>query len=66
MVDKAGMRGVPVSALRDFAGSLRSDPETRELLDLAAEECTATGEEVSRELNILLFPRRKSAPKRRR
>jgi hypothetical protein len=65
-IDEAGMRGAPLAALRDFAGSLRADSETRQLLEEAAERCLDTGEELSRELEILLFPRRKGTRRRRR
>ena len=59
LIDEAGIRGAPMSALRDFAGNLRADPITREAVEAAASECTTFGVEVSRELGVLLFPRRK-------
>jgi len=66
LIDDAGIRGAPMSALRDFAGNLRSDPISREAVEAAALECTTFGVEVSRELDVLLFPGRKGTKRGRR
>jgi len=66
LIDEAGLRGAPMSTLRDHAGNLRSDPMTREALEAATFECTTFGIEVSRELSVLLFPRRKGAKRERK
>ena len=57
VIDQGGMRGAPVTAIRDLAGSLRSDPQTREMLQALAAISEPERDSLSRELQILLFSR---------
>ena len=60
MIDEHGMRGAPVSQLRDLAGILRTRAQTRQDLARIARQCEAEDlvDELSPELHIILFPRK--------
>ena len=61
MIDEHEMRGAPASQLRDLAGSLRTRAQTRQDLARIARQCEAEDlvDELSPELLIILFPRKR-------
>ena len=68
MITENLLRGAPASTLRDFAGSLRTNPQTRRELEQLGQQCQAEGlaDELSRELDIILFPRKRKKDTNRR
>ena len=60
-IDENGLRGAPMAVLKDFAGSLKSSPQTRRELAQIARECEAENliDTLSPELYFLLFARKK-------
>ena len=60
-IDENGLRGAPMAALKDFAGSLKSSPQARRELARVARECEAENliDTLSPELYFLLFARKK-------
>ena len=60
-IDENGLRNAPMAALKDFAGSLKSSPQTRRELARLARECEAENliDTLSPELYFLLFARKK-------
>ena len=59
MVDAKGLRGAPMPELKEAAGQLRSDPQMRREWDRIARELEPVMEDLSREVQILLYPRRR-------
>ena len=61
IIEENNLRGAPLSALKEFAGDLRSSPETRRDLDRMARECKAENlsDSLSPEAYFLLFARKK-------
>ena len=61
IIEESNLRGAPLSALKEFAGDMRSSPETRRDLDRMARECEAENlsDSLSPELHFLLFARKK-------
>jgi len=66
LIDDSRLRGEPPPLLRELAGNLRADPETRRELDRVARDCQTAGlrDRLTPELHALLFPRK--GRKRRR
>lgn len=60
-IDENGLRGAPMAALKDFAGTLKSSPQARRELAQIARECEAENltDTLSPELYFLLFARKK-------
>jgi tetratricopeptide (TPR) repeat protein len=60
------LRGAAVSTLRDFAGTLRTNPQTRRELERIGRQCQDEGldNDLSRELEIILFPRKRKKRQR--
>ena len=53
-VDEAGLRGKPVSVVRDAAGMMQGDPQLAERVGALAEMCEEARAELSPEADILL------------
>ncbi len=66
MLDEAGVRGAPLPVLQDFAGYIRSAPQQRRRLDQIARAVEDKYGDLSRELRVLLFPKRKGKDRQRR
>jgi hypothetical protein len=66
LLDKAEVRGASMSVLKEFVGWFRSDPQRRRDLDRFAREFEDRYDDMSRELRILAFPKRKAAARRSR
>ncbi len=58
MIDSADLRSIRLEYRREIFDSVRTDPETRRMLDEIADRCTATNRRtmLSSELDALLFP----------
>ena len=68
LIDDTRLRGEPRPLLRELAGNLRADEETRQELDRVARGCLTAGlrDRLTPELHALLFPRKGKEKKRRR
>ena len=68
LIDDTRLRGEPRPLLRELAGNLRADEETRQQLDRLARDCLTAGlrDRLTPELHALLFPRKGTEKKRRR
>ena len=66
MLDEAGVRGASLPVLQDFVGQARSVPQKRRELDQIARAVEDKYDDLSRELRVLLFPRRKGRSRQRR
>jgi len=66
MLDEAGVRGASLPMLQDFVGYVRSDPRQRRELDQIARAVEEQYDDLSRELRVLLFPKRKGRSRQRR
>lgn len=66
MLDEAGVRGAPLPLLQDFVGYIRSAPQQRRQLDQIARAVEDKYDDLSRELRVLLFPKRKGKSRQRR
>jgi len=66
LLDKSQVRGASMPDLKDFVAWFRSDPKRRRELDRFAREFEDRYNEMSRELRILAFPKRKAAARRAR
>ena len=68
LIDDTRLRGEPRPLLRELAGNLRADEETRQELDRLALDCRAAGlrDRLTPELHALLFPRKGSKERKRR
>ena len=68
LIDDTRLRGEPRPLLRELAGNLRADEETRQELDRLARDCMTAGlrDRLTPELHALLFSRKGSGKKRRR
>ena len=60
-IDESDLRGAPLAALKEFAGFLRSNQQTRQDLERITRECEAAdlSDDLSPELYFLLFARKK-------
>ena len=60
-IDENGLRGAPLPMLKDFAGALKSNPQTRREWAETARACEAENlsDSLSPELYFLLFARKK-------
>ena len=60
-IDESDLRGAPLAALKEFAGLLRSNQQTRQDLERICRECEAAelSDSLSPELYFLLFGRKK-------
>ena len=61
IIDEAGLRGAPLSILQDFVGNFRSDSQRRRELDQIARAVEDGYDDLSRELRVLLFPKRRGS-----
>lgn len=68
LIDDTRLRGEPRPLLRELAGNLRADEETRQELDRLARDCQTAGlrDRLTPELHALLFARTGKQKKRRR
>ena len=69
LIDDTRLRGEPRPLLRELAGNLRADEETRQALDRLGRDCLSAGlrDRLTPELHALLFPRKgKGKEKKRR
>jgi len=68
LIDDTRLRGEPRPLLRELAGNLRADEETRQELDRLARDCQTAGlrDRLTPELHALLFARTGKQRKRRR
>ena len=65
-IDESDLRGAPLAALKEFAGFLRSNQQTRQDLERICRECEAAelSDSLSPELYFLLFGRKKKKKRR--
>ena len=66
LIADAGLAGAPGALLRELGGDLRSDSTRRRGLDELARDVEPRRDELSRELDMILYPRRKGAKKRKK
>lgn len=59
LIDKSGARGAPDWVVRQLAQAMRLDPELRRLMKKLSQICRGSEELLSREVFILLYPKRK-------